>query len=424
MNKLTILVIANNQKEYVKLTIQSIRLFGIDNMSVILLDNASTDGLSEWAVMQEDLTYVYTDGDVLIMTGRYLLTPGCIESMLKVLHEEEDVGAVGPVSNGFCDAQEFLVAGDWEDAINIVGTFAESRSKRVIGLHEGAVLLNEKVLQELGKFDKALKTRSYALKGYFIRMILKRWKIKVCETAVLWDIYESVQNILVDEEDGRYLEQKWGMHYFISAYNKGLVELICEDRENAFSVLEIGCDCGATLLEIKNRFPNVDVYGSELNPNSARIASFFAKVEVNNIEEESLDWADNRFDYIIFGDVLEHLHDPLKTICYCRKLLKEGGYIIASVPNLMHISVMEGLLTGNFTYTETGLLDKTHIHMFTYNEICKMFQVGGFCIEYLGGTQQLIDEEKTRLINQLVSLGEAEEFMYRIFQYVVKAKMV
>ncbi len=441
---LTVLVIANNQKEYVKLVVQSIRLFGVGDMSVILLDNASTDGLCEWAMEQEDLTYAYIDngkknlgtlinevmteikpeGDLLIVNGNYLLTPGSIESMLEVLYEEEDVGAVGPMSNGFCAAQRFSGAGNWGEAIDIVGKFNKTMSKRVIGLQEGVVLVKEKVIQELGSFDEKLQSEAYTLKDYFIKMILNEWKIKVCETAVFWDCNEVGKGFEINEKDSGYLEQKWGMHYFISAYNNDLVELIQEDEKKFFAVLEIGCDCGATLLEIKNRYPNAEVYGSEINKNSAKVASFFANVVINNIEDEDLIWADNRFDYIIFGDVLEHLRDPLKTICYCRKLLKEGGHIIASIPNLMHISVVEGILNGNFTYKETGLLDKTHIHMFTYNEICKMFQVGGYCIEYIGGTQQALGEEEKALIDKLTSLGNAETFMYKVYQYIVKAEMI
>ena len=55
------------------------------------------------------------------------------------------------------------------------------------------------------------------------------------------------------------------------------------------------------------------------------------------------------FDYIIFGDVLEHLHDPMAALAYCKDFLKEEGRIIANIPNVMHISVIEELLKGNFT---------------------------------------------------------------------------
>ena len=41
--------------------------------------------------------------------------------------------------------------------------------------------------------------------------------------------------------------------------------------------------------------------------------------------------------------------------------IKQNGVILASIPNVAHISVLAPLLAGNWTYTEYGLLDKTHI---------------------------------------------------------------
>ena len=229
---------------------------------------------------------------------------------------------------------------------------------------------------------------------------------------------------LLDVDYWDVLEKKWGMHYFNDIYNVMLIDLIEEEKENGFSVLEIGCDCGATLLEIKNRFPKAEVYGSEINVASAGIASHVANVVVNNIEEENLPFPERKFDYIIFGDVLEHLHNPLKTVVYCQRFLRENGHIIASIPNIQHISVMEGLMQGDFTYMESGLLDKTHIHFFTYNEIVRMFHEAGYEICSLKGSGVPISDRQNELIDQLLALeGRAQRFMYIAFQYNLKAKM-
>ena len=56
-----------------------------------------------------------------------------------------------------------------------------------------------------------------------------------------------------------------------------------------------------------------------------------------------------------------------------KAIYKENGVILASIPNVAHISVLAPLLAGNWTYTEYGLLDKTHIRFFTFNEMLRMF---------------------------------------------------
>lgn len=218
------------------------------------------------------------------------------------------------------------------------------------------------------------------------------------------------------------LERKWGMHYF-SPFNAYLVDLIHRDREASFSVLEIGCDCGATLLEIRNHYPCAALYGVEINERAAAVASHVANVRQKNIEEQDLDFDHHAMDYILFGDVLEHLHDPLETLRYCGRFLKEEGYILASIPNLMHISVMEKLLEGNFTYTEKGLLDKSHIHFFTYNEIVSMFKAGGYEIETVASLISTVTAQQETLIDRLLELsGGTSRHMYETFQYVVCAK--
>lgn len=129
------------------------------------------------------------------------------------------------------------------------------------------------------------------------------------------------------------------------------------------------------------------------------------------------------FDYIIFGDVLEHLHNPLEILEYCRMFLKEGGEILASIPNLMHISVIEQLLRGDFTYTDIGLLDKTHIHLFTYNEIVRIFDKAGYDICEMRSCRYLkINDKQRQIIDSLLSIEDAaQSFMYETCQYAVRA---
>jgi 2-polyprenyl-3-methyl-5-hydroxy-6-metoxy-1,4-benzoquinol methylase len=233
----------------------------------------------------------------------------------------------------------------------------------------------------------------------------------------------SREEAMSAEHDYAVIEKKWGMRYFNMSCNENLIPYIKEEPSSEFNVLEVGCDCGATLLEIKHRFPNAHMYGSEINERSARIAACVANVCVNNIEEQNLPFDSIRFDYIILGDILEHLRNPLKALKYCTRLLNQGGHIIASIPNLMHISVIESLLNGNFTYTETGLLDKTHIHFFTFNEIVRMFQEAELEIEDILSKEDWISESQKELIEQLDKLNIAsEKFMFLAFQYIVIAK--
>ena len=89
----------------------------------------------------------------------------------------------------------------------------------------------------------------------------------------------------------------------------------------------------------------------------------------------------------------------------------------------MNVSVMEQLLHGRFEYRDTGLLDRSHIHFFTYYEILRMFQQEGYIIEELKTTSNILSMEQEELVQRLMEISEGvEEHMFRCFQYIIKAK--
>jgi hypothetical protein len=88
------------------------------------------------------------------------------------------------------------------------------------------------------------------------------------------------------------------------------------------------------------------------------------------------------FDFIIFADVLEHLVRPQKTLTYfVYNFLKDDGKVIISLPNIAHLSMRLGLLFGNFNYTEAGILDKTHLHLYSLKSGNKLISDSGLEVE-------------------------------------------
>ena len=72
-----------------------------------------------------------------------------------------------------------------------------------------------------------------------------------------------------------------------------------------------------------------------------------------------------QYDAIIYGDVVEHLSDPLRVMRDLNRHLAPGAVIIVSVPNVAHLSVRLSLLVGRFQYGDRGILDRTHLSFFT-----------------------------------------------------------
>lgn len=104
-----------------------------------------------------------------------------------------------------------------------------------------------------------------------------------------------------------------------------------------------------------------------IEPSSASAALAAARgLEVSNTRFESVTSASCRpLDCISFLDVLEHLEDPLHALIHARALLRPQGYVVLSVPNVGHWSVVEDLMEGRFDYLPVGILCCTHLRFFT-----------------------------------------------------------
>lgn len=153
-----------------------------------------------------------------------------------------------------------------------------------------------------------------------------------------------------------------------------LISMITSEKSCPLKVLEIGCGTGATLLEIKEQFPNAQVYGVELQKEVAEYGAKTLPIICGNIEDKNLTYPKESFDYIVLGDVIEHLINPEETLSYLKQFLKEDGCIIASIPNILHYSAFIPLLFGEFNYSEAGILDRTHLRFFTWRSIYNMFE--------------------------------------------------
>jgi 2-polyprenyl-3-methyl-5-hydroxy-6-metoxy-1,4-benzoquinol methylase len=141
-------------------------------------------------------------------------------------------------------------------------------------------------------------------------------------------------------------------------------------------VLEVGCGNGATLQMLKDRGLAKEVHGIELMEVIAQEAqSQVDHVFVGNAVELMPSLAPEKYDVVLCLDVLEHLVDPWSFLEQLQGVLKPGGCLIASIPNLRTLPVIWRLLVkGNFDYANQGIMDKTHLRFFTKKTAIELLQ--------------------------------------------------
>jgi 2-polyprenyl-3-methyl-5-hydroxy-6-metoxy-1,4-benzoquinol methylase len=184
-------------------------------------------------------------------------------------------------------------------------------------------------------------------------------------------------------------------------------------------VLEIGCGQGDTLVWLKDSQANCQwIGGVELFPESAKIAQqrldWFC---VGNIEGMDLPIEKASLDLILCLDVLEHLVDPWNVVARLDALLKPGGAIVVSIPNIRYFKASLGLVVfGNWRYEQEGTLDRTHLRFFTKKTAIELMQSSGLhCDRIIGGG--LEKGRKARWLNFL-TLGLLRPFFE--FQYLIR----
>jgi 2-polyprenyl-3-methyl-5-hydroxy-6-metoxy-1,4-benzoquinol methylase len=165
-------------------------------------------------------------------------------------------------------------------------------------------------------------------------------------------------------------------------YNNINPDLLAAIPLHASQVLELGAGAGALGAAFKRRNPKAHWIGVELMHEAASLAAHHLdEVIVANAEDEqsSLPWDawQGRMDAIVLGDVLEHLRDPWHMLARLSTCLSPQGVVIACIPNVGHWTVIQGLLQGNFSYTDQGLLDRTHLRFFTAQSMLELFNRSG-----------------------------------------------
>ena len=154
-----------------------------------------------------------------------------------------------------------------------------------------------------------------------------------------------------------------------------MVELVGANKR----VLDVGCSTGY-LARVLGALGNT-VSGVEYDAAAAKEPEpDLAKLVVGDLERLDLvaEFGEGSFDVVVFGDVLEHLRDPMPVLRQARPLLAAGGSVVISVPNIAHGDVRLALLKGRFRYTKLGLLDETHTRFFTRENLDSFVREAGF----------------------------------------------
>jgi 2-polyprenyl-3-methyl-5-hydroxy-6-metoxy-1,4-benzoquinol methylase len=124
----------------------------------------------------------------------------------------------------------------------------------------------------------------------------------------------------------------------------------------------------------------------EGDPALAQVGARYCERMITLNLDREIPVGEGPFDVIVYGDVLEHLVDPLRVLVELDRGLGPGGFVIISVPNIAHLWIRLLLLVGRFDYLDRGILDHSHLRFFTERSMRAMLADAGLSIERFTAT--------------------------------------
>lgn len=160
----------------------------------------------------------------------------------------------------------------------------------------------------------------------------------------------KINSVLLKKEPSKYLRKTYDLIYSdpsIWKFSKfdGIHAVIwhfVKDKLDNNTVLDVGCGTGRLSLYLGQEAKQViGIDFSEKAIQKANILNSYitnskVKFQVDSIESLSKH-NKQKFDLIIFADVLEHVRDPINTLIKANKLLQKNGSVIFSCPGFMNL---------------------------------------------------------------------------------------
>lgn len=446
--ELSVVISVQNGLAQLQQCIKVLREYRLLSCEYIVVDNGTTDETAAWIEKQKGISLVCGNGEwgiarsfnvgrkkaqgkrLLFLHDDAICSRDALPAMMKVL-ELDGVAAAGPFTNGCMHGRQFIKPEPYK-SVNEMQAFAEkvSRGRKSLlvdvtfCLESFCLMVNAAAFDAVGGFDEQFDGVGYEDVDLSFKLIQAGYWL--CTVSVYVHHGNRAEIAASYGEGKRIFRRKWGFDLLYSGsirYN--LLHYIDVSRPN-LSVLDFGCALGGNLMYLKWLNRNASLFGIELNPRAAEIAKNFGDVIVADVETIDYEALKGQFDYVIAGDLIEHLRDPWGFVKKVSGVLKPEGEFLASIPNVAHISNVYNLLRGVWEYTDAGLLDRTHLRFFTRTMIIRMFEEAGFQVDSCRYNLGRVSKSMRKLFNILTTFPDfpvAKENL-EAYQIFVKARKV
>lgn len=166
---------------------------------------------------------------------------------------------------------------------------------------------------------------------------------------------------------------------------------------SAHNILDIGCGDGSFLLTAGKFLKINKLYGVDISKNGIKEANKAnIKAFCHDVDKGKIPLKSNSIDLIFCGEVIEHVYSPDNLLIEIHRLLKPGGHVVLTTPNLAswfnRISLLFGyqpIFSDISLVTNAGQLWPMdpfgHLRLYTYRSLVYLFNYYKFNVEEVFG---------------------------------------
>lgn len=155
-----------------------------------------------------------------------------------------------------------------------------------------------------------------------------------------------------------------------------LIKTLASFRELSINhkLLDIGAGTGEFVAALHDLYPALKIYSVQKTKRAQElIKTKIGEHALLGTESASIENIDRQFDVITLLQTLEHLKHPQKTLKTLYNILKPGGILFLSVPNINSYQVLLRGIDNNYCFS-----NETHLQFFSKKSLNTMLLQAGF----------------------------------------------
>jgi 2-polyprenyl-3-methyl-5-hydroxy-6-metoxy-1,4-benzoquinol methylase len=153
-------------------------------------------------------------------------------------------------------------------------------------------------------------------------------------------------------------------------------------------LLDLGCGDGTFARLVKAACPDVTIHGCDVSVAALSRTEGLDRAYALDLDGDPLPEADESFDVVTASEVLEHLSEPRHALAEAKRVLKPGGRLLVTVPNVAFWRFRWQALRGD---VPSVTADERHLHSYNAASLGRLLESEGFRLLRITGLRRRFD---------------------------------